>query len=360
MAKLPEKTQTIDLIYKHYESKQVDNGWREHLGASGIGKPCSRQLWYEFHWCTVKSFEGRLLRLFQRGFNEEAVFMNELNAIGVTAYDVDPETKEQFRFSKFGGHVGGSCDGAAIGFIEAPKTWHILEFKTASDKYHKQLCKKGVKEAKPEHYAQMQLYMGWSGQNRAFYLSVNKNDDSLYQERVKFDKDEYESLMVKAKRIVESDYPLDKIREDASYYVCNFCDQKEICHYDKVPAVNCRTCAHSTPRLDKGWHCRAHNKMLCKSEQIKGCGYHLFNPHLIPYAEMIDSDNNDKPGWIEYTKKDGGDIFRNVTPENKGPNCYTSNELHHADKDDVNDAGVEEIRKEFGATLIENNERNIT
>ena len=31
---------------------------------------------------------------------------------------------------------------------------------------------KGVKEAKPEHWAQMQCYMNWAGLERALYIAV--------------------------------------------------------------------------------------------------------------------------------------------------------------------------------------------
>ena len=46
---------------------EQDNGWREHLGASEIGDPCSRKLWYLFRWVAVKKFDARMLRLFARG-----------------------------------------------------------------------------------------------------------------------------------------------------------------------------------------------------------------------------------------------------------------------------------------------------
>ena len=35
--------------------KAADDGLRQHLGASLIGKPCERALWYTFRWTTLKS-----------------------------------------------------------------------------------------------------------------------------------------------------------------------------------------------------------------------------------------------------------------------------------------------------------------
>ena len=52
-----------------YEEAQGD-GFREHLGASLIGKSCERALWYDFHWATRSRHEGRILRLFETGQRE--------------------------------------------------------------------------------------------------------------------------------------------------------------------------------------------------------------------------------------------------------------------------------------------------
>ncbi len=59
MAELPAPpTPTLTAIYSAYEARQGD-GFREHLGASLIGKPCSRALWFDFRWVTASRFSGR-------------------------------------------------------------------------------------------------------------------------------------------------------------------------------------------------------------------------------------------------------------------------------------------------------------
>ena len=55
----------------------------------------------------------------------------------------------------------------ALGLLEAPKTWHVVEFKTHSAKSFRELAAKGVAEAKPQHWAQMQVYMHLTGITRA-------------------------------------------------------------------------------------------------------------------------------------------------------------------------------------------------
>ena len=156
-------------------------------GASIIGKSCARALWYDFRWVTPSRFSGRLLRLFETGQLEEDRIVRNLRATGATVLELDPETGRQFRVEAHGGHFGGSLDGVAIGLLEAPKTWHVLEFKTHGVKSFADLTAKGVVLAKPQHAAQMQIYMHLTGITRALYMAVCKNTDALHIERVEAD-----------------------------------------------------------------------------------------------------------------------------------------------------------------------------
>lgn len=132
MAELPAPpTPTLSAIYATYEARQGD-GFRDHLGASLIGKSCSRALWYDFRWTTPARHSGRILRLFETGQLEEARLVRDLRATGATVMEVDPETGRQFRVEAHGGHFGGSLDAVALGLLEAPKTWHVVAFKTHS------------------------------------------------------------------------------------------------------------------------------------------------------------------------------------------------------------------------------------
>ncbi len=142
MADLPAPpTPTLTAIYASYEARQGD-GFRDHLGASIIGKSCARALWYDFRWVTPSRHSGRLLRLFETGQLEEDRLVRNLRATGATVLEVDPETGRQFRVEAHGGHFGGSLDGVALGLLEAPKTWHVLEFKTHSAKSFAELDRK--------------------------------------------------------------------------------------------------------------------------------------------------------------------------------------------------------------------------
>jgi hypothetical protein len=312
---------TVSAIYRAYEAN-ADTENRPHLGASLIGRECSRALWYTFRWCGTERHEGRLLRLFERGQREEAVFAANLRAIGCTVHEVDPRTGEQFRFSGVAGHMGGSMDAAALGVPEAPETWHCCEFKTHNAKSFKDLVDRGVAEAKPEHWCQMQVYMHWSGMTRALYLAVNKDTDELYSERLHYDKAAAEALIEKAQRIILADNPPARLSERPDWYQCKWCQFHAICHEGALPAVNCRTCAHATSELDgEGrWSCYKFRSDIDTATQRQGaqCPGHVFIPALVPWPQ---TDANEQDGWVEYRAPDG-------TTVRNGPGFVASVNLH--------------------------------
>lgn len=300
MAALPEpSTPTVDAIYASYEAAQ-ESGYRDHLGASGIGAECERAIWYSWRWTTRARYTGRLLRLFQSGHLAEARFCADLRRIGVTVLDVDPDTGRQWNLRDATGHFGGSMDAVAIGFPEAPKAWHACEFKTHSAKSFGKLKSEGVEKSKPQHFAQMQVYMHLAGIERAFYLAVNKDTDELYQERIRYDAEAALRLMAKADRIIRSAEPPARISEDPAWWQCRFCDHASACHGEAMPERHCRSCLHSTPVEGGAWHCARHDWTLTPDQQRAGCAAHLMIPALVP-GEQVDAGED----WVSYQMRDG-------------------------------------------------------
>lgn len=299
MVELPDPpTPTLDAIYNVYEASQGD-GFRDHLGASLIGKTCARALWYDFRWVTPSWHSGRLLRLFETGQLEEARLVRNLRATGATVLEVDPETGRQFRVDAHGGHFGGSLDGVAFGLLEAPKTWHVLEFKTHSKKSFADLVAKGVVQSKPQHAAQMQVYMHLTGITRALYVAVCKDTDQLHLERIEADRAFAERLLDKAERIIFAQHPPERLSEDPAWFECRLCAHQEACHGGGGAAVTCRSCLHATP-VEDAWHCARHDRRLDAQEQRHACARHLFIPDLVPGA--ITEAGED---FVTYRMKDG-------------------------------------------------------
>lgn len=298
MVAIPQRpASTVKAIYDAIESA-ADREPRGHLGASVIGGACRRALWYAFRWATTPSHDGRMLRLFRRGNLEEAQVVADLRVAGVTVADVGPDG-EQFEFGDLGGHVGGSMDGACVGVPEAPKTWHVLEIKTYSTKRFADLVRQGVETYSPQHFAQMQLYMHWSGMTRALYVAVNKNDDQIHVERIRYDREQAERLVEKARVIVTAPGPLEKLDERPEYFACRFCDHSAVCHERQIPPPTCRTCCHATPETDgnRRWSCSLHKRDLSVEQQRAGCDSHAYIPTLMPWQSVNASGPEN---WIEY------------------------------------------------------------
>jgi len=328
-------TETVQRIFEKRKQAGDSQEPREHLGASILGHHCSRFLWYSFRWCGKESFDGRMYRLFERGDIEEFRMVADLRAIGCEVHEINTETGEQFRVKFASGHGGGSLDGCALNIPEAPKTWHVIEFKTHSEKSFRNLQRKGVQEAKPKHYAQMQIYMHLTGMTRSLYLACNKNTDDLYSERVKYDKEFAESLISKGERIVTSTRPPLKAGADPGADECKWCAFTNLCHGNPIGTavpcnVNCRTCLMAGPVMDGlgGWACTLKDKKLTKQDQIRGCPAHVFAPEIVTFSVMINvGKNDDGTPWVQYCNdKDG--IWYNGSDRSKGQ--FNSKELTYA------------------------------
>lgn len=275
----------VDLIDQHHESQQ--DAPREYLGGSILGHHCDRWLWLSFRWAVIEKFDGRILRLFRRGHNEEITIIDDLKAIGVDVVaTVDKQSSVPMP-----PHLGGHSDGIArSGIPGAENTPHLLEFKTHAKKSFDALCKDGLKKSKPMHWCQMQVYMHGLGLKRGLYVAVCKDDDRIYTERVEYDKEAAEQLVERAERIVSAERMPDPLSTDPSWYQCKFCAAHNFCHKSKLTQeVNCRTCAYATAEDNGEWSCaRWESKGIPVEYQRTGCDSHVLHPDLVPWP-MKDS-----------------------------------------------------------------------
>lgn len=288
----------VDAIYKHYED--AAESW-DSLGINvgDIGKECDRELYYNLRWVShPEKPKGRSIRLMKTGDLEEARYEADLASIGVHFYGA------QDKIRLVAGHVRGKRDGAGIGFLNAPKTEALVEFKTANEKSFKLVVEKGVKEGKPEHYGQCQLGMHFFGFTRCIYFVKNKNDELIYEEWIHYDVEYCLKQLARAERIVRATKPPARISDKPDYFGCKFCKHHEACHEDAMPRLTCRSCIHSTPEMsgDAHWSCARWHKPLGFDEQKAACGAHLFDPDLVP-GEQIDSD--EVAETVTYRMKNG-------------------------------------------------------
>lgn len=318
MAAIPQPLNTTAAAVVAWRERTTDQSHRPHLGASLIGHECDRFLWLTFRWAGAERFDGRMLRLFDTGKREEPRVYEELRGIGCEVHADDGTA--QFRVATLGGHFGGSLDGAVLGLPEAPKAWHVVEIKTHSDKLFAELAKKGVRDAKPMHWVQMQTYMHLTGMDRALYYAVNKNTDALHIERIERDAAEGKRIVARAKRIIEAATPPAKLSEDPAWFACKWCRFHGQCHGTQVPEVNCRTCVHATPVTDKPgalWRCERGLSAIQQSRGAHPC--HLYIPPLLSkLGEPVDADDES----VTYQAKDGARWVNGPAPG------FSSVEIH--------------------------------
>ncbi len=199
--------------------------------------------------------------------------------------------------------------------------------KTASAKSFAKTQKDGVEKDKPQHFAQMQVYMHLTGLKRALYIVVNKDNDELYTERVRYDSKRAQSYIDKAQSIINATTPPERISDRADSWACKFCDARELCHgvgetAVPVPALHCRNCCHSTPVEDGKWKCELHSMETPDA----ACNEHVFLPALITFAEPTDSfSNTDDSIVVEYTSTDGGTVWHHGNDRDAGQ--FSSHDL---------------------------------
>lgn len=297
-----------------------DDGHRTHLGASLIGRECSRYLWYVFRWVKAAKFDGRMQRLFQRGHREEAQFIAMLEGIGATVsfentdapmfLHFNPATEEykyvgsvlndgtvwtnvtgdedheiaataagvfpeypQHRISGCEGHFGGSMDAKLwLPELYGIPVMFINEYKTqATGAKFTALLKNGVRVEKPDHYTQMSIYGFKEQQKYGVYMAVNKNDDSLHIEVVELDWALAQRMEVKAHNIIFTRTPPQKLSESIAHTTCVYCDMKGVCHQNEPYEMNCRSCAHSEAAPNKAWGCHKYGQLIPKDVVPTGC-----------------------------------------------------------------------------------------
>lgn len=256
-----------------------DDAFRSHLGASTVGDECARAIWYGFRWATRPHFDGRMLRLFNRGHLEEGRLIAALLMIGVQVYQQD-ENGNQFRISGAAGHYGGSGDGIGVGIPDLdPGTPAVLEFKTHNDKSFAKLKEEGVRDSKFEHYVQMQQYMRKMASPVALYTAANKNNDEIYMQLVPLDTAFADQMIERGEKIVWLHEPPPRLQgATPGWFACKFCDHRPVCHLNAAPDRNCRTCKYSQPITGDGtgqWQCNHPKWLACqiidKKLQLTGC-----------------------------------------------------------------------------------------
>lgn len=259
--------------------QKYSEGPRRHLGASVIGKPCSRELWYSFRHAKRESYAsgsksaGQTLRIYQRGHREEFNFIEYFEGIGCK-FKYTPET--QVKIADCGGHFGGSVDN--VGLLP-PKFEYtedvVFEFKSSNMANFNTLKKEGLQRNKPVHFAQMSTYGFKLKIKFGVYAVVDKNTDELYIEFVKLDWHLGATMIDKAMAIITApvETPPAKISMSAGNFSCKWCNFRDVCHNGEAVDINCRSCVNAQAATEGKWNCKLYGEIPVDIIP-KGCANH--------------------------------------------------------------------------------------
>jgi len=279
---------------------------RDYIGASEIGHQCTRYLWLKFHRYThPKVWEPRMLRLFQRGKDEEYKFQAMLECIG---FKVIQGWDDQAGFAT------GFFKGHGDGLMQWQDVKAIAEYKTHSKKSFDTLKPGTLSLTFPKHYAQAQVYMGKFGASYAIYMAVCKDDDRLFCDVIEFNQTDYDGYCAKADYIATSDKPPERVASKPTAFDCKFCDAHSVCWGLEMPRVDCRNCTSSTKDQIAGvFGCELQKPWV--GGELNVCPSHSWNPFAV----------QDMLGWspvefypdqraVKYQKPDGTILINGAPP----------------------------------------------
>jgi len=226
---------TLEAIDRAIEATQENRPQNGRLYMSQIGRPCDREIWYNVNDYPREPFTAKTLKMFECGNIAEELMAKRLRMLPhIELHTLAPDGK-QFKFSDFDNRFSGRIDGAILGLIEAPKTWHAWEHKS-SEKMSDLIKAKtqyGIKKALEvwnyAYYTTAVLYMHY-GEFTRHYMTVSTPGGRQYTSvRTEENQELAKSLIAKSRRILDAKEPPVRISEYRSHFVCKNCDFRKIC-----------------------------------------------------------------------------------------------------------------------------------
>lgn len=291
----------IDAELLKQESKQLP---RQYLGASGIGGNCERALFYSFRWASKGGVDARGLKAIADGHASEQVMIKRLMLVNDVELWVE-ESGAQIGFSDIGGHFMGNLDGIikhpSIGTaVWENKATNIKKFETLK-KLKAENESTALKKWDQTYYGQAQIYMHYMGLGVHYLTCCTPGGRDMASVLTHYNEPDALALIERAKRVIFGDGPATRISSDPAWFECRWCKHQNTCHGVTLPQVNCRTCAHATPKAEGGWMCEKFACDLSFEAQLEGCVSHRYHPRLLNGTPVEQNED----GEISYRMADG-------------------------------------------------------
>jgi hypothetical protein len=172
------------------------------------------------------------------------------------------------------------------------------------------------------------VYMKEFGLTRALYLAVNKNDDNIYTERIAYNANAAIYFIKLARKIILLKQPPEILEPNSP--TCKWCEFKDVCHGNRIPHANCRTCAHSMPQIQDGskpWICEKYDSAAINLESQRDggdCPDHVFISSILSKNySVIETEKT----WVKYRTTEGEEFYNGCLDTLKEKNRYTSREM---------------------------------
>lgn len=239
MVKIPqqEKDPTLEAMERAIEEAQ-DRSRRDYVGASSIGNPCARQIWYEYNGYPRPLFPASALMNFEDGHRTEDLTADRIRMVdGIELHTHKPDG-QQWGFSVLNNKFRGHCDGFIRGLKQAPKTPHVWEAKACNQKKYNEFKatkqKYGEKQTLENwnytYFVQAQLYMHYFDLKRHYTtvaLAGGREYDSC---RTEYQKNIALKYIDRAEKIINATQPPPRLSEESDYYICKWCAFSGECH----------------------------------------------------------------------------------------------------------------------------------
>lgn len=227
---------TLEAIDRAMEAFQENRPQAGRLYFSQIGRDCEREIWYAVNDYPREKFKAKTLKLFECGNIAEELMAKRLRLVSTIELHTIGEDGKQFKFSDFNDRFSGRIDGAILGLIESPNTWHCWEHKS-SEKLQELIKikeKVGVKKALEQwnysYYATAVLYMHY-GKFTRHYMTVSTPGGRQYTSiRTEPNPTLAKSLISKSERILHTKEPPERLSENKTFWKCKVCDFRDECH----------------------------------------------------------------------------------------------------------------------------------
>jgi hypothetical protein len=192
---------------------------RVYVGASSIGHPCKRSVWYQAHNTIPDQLAWRTKIIFKTGHHLETMLIDLIKQSGVRVKCEQMHVCD-IEYSFFSGHLDLVVNDE-----------YVVDIKSCKNSEFNLFVKNGLKKWKPQYYDQLQSYMGMTGYKKAILLAINKDTGQLHQELIEFDELHYDVLRQRAKHIYHLPEPPERINKNATFYICQMCSYKKRCHF---------------------------------------------------------------------------------------------------------------------------------